>query len=51
MQFELVLNDPDGKALFPKYVDPALNDDYPIDAVWKVYSFPFLKRRYTYSIV
>jgi len=36
MQFEPTLKDPDGKTLLPKYVDPALDDDYPLDAVWKV---------------
>lgn len=36
MQFEPILNDPDGKALLPKYIDPALDNDYPIDAIWKV---------------
>lgn len=36
MQFEPVLNDPDGKTLLPKCIDPALNGEYSLDAVWKV---------------
>jgi len=43
MQFEPMLKDPDGKTLLPKYVDPALDDDYPLDAVWKVRNHVFLK--------
>ncbi|KAG0566925.1 hypothetical protein KC19_7G097400 [Ceratodon purpureus] len=34
--FEPTLNDPDGKTLLPKYIDPALKNDYPLDAVWKM---------------
>ena len=39
MQFEPIFKDPDGKTKLRKYVDPAMNDDYPIDAVWKVGAF------------
>lgn len=34
--FEPVLNDPDGRTQLPKYIDPALGNDYPPDAVWKM---------------
>lgn len=34
--FEPVLNDPDGKTLLPKCIDPALNGEYSLDAVWKM---------------
>lgn len=36
MQFDPILNDPDGRTQLPKYIDPALTNDYPLDAVWKV---------------
>ena len=41
MQFEPILNDADGKIHLPKYIDPALKNDYPLDAVWKVGTFQF----------
>lgn len=34
--FEPIFKDPDGKTKLRKYVDPAMNDGYPIDAVWKM---------------
>lgn len=34
--FEPIVSDPNGITLLPKYIDPALNDEYPIDAVWKM---------------
>ncbi|KAG0623925.1 hypothetical protein M758_3G211600 [Ceratodon purpureus] len=34
--FESTLNDPNGKIMLHRHIDPALKDDYPIDAVWKM---------------
>jgi serine/threonine protein kinase len=34
--FEQVVRDPNGKEKLPGLLDPALKDDYPLDAVWKV---------------
>jgi hypothetical protein len=36
LQFEQVVHDPNGKEKLPGLLDPALKDDYPLDAVWKV---------------
>jgi hypothetical protein len=38
LQFSQVLEDPSGPAYLHKYVDPALNGDYPVDSMWKVRS-------------
>lgn len=38
LQFSQVLEDPGGRAYLHKYVDPALNGDYPVDSMWKVRS-------------
>ena len=46
MQFESTLNDPNGKAMLYKFIDPALKDDYPIEAVWKV-----LRRVYWFALI
>jgi chitin elicitor receptor kinase 1 len=34
--FEQVVHDPNGKDKLPGLLDPALKNDYPLDAVWKV---------------
>ncbi|CAM6027754.1 unnamed protein product [Sphagnum balticum] len=34
--FEQVVHDSNGKEKLPGLLDPALKDDYPLDAVWKV---------------
>ena len=36
MQFENVLNETDAAEKFKSLVDPALDTDYPVEAVWKV---------------
>jgi hypothetical protein len=36
MQFESTLNDPTEKTRLRRFIDPALKDEYPLDAVWKV---------------
>lgn len=36
LQFDPILKDPNGKASLQELVDPVLEDNYPIDSVWKV---------------
>jgi hypothetical protein len=36
LQFEQVVRDSNGQEKLPGLLDPALKDDYPLDAVWKV---------------
>lgn len=38
-QFDSVLKAPNGREKLPRFMDPKLRDDYPIDAAWKV-GFP-----------
>lgn len=35
-QFDPVLKAPNGREKLPRFMDPKLRDDYPLDSAWKV---------------
>ena len=36
LQFDPLLKAPNGREKLPRYMDPKLRDDYPLDSAWKV---------------